>query len=220
MSIPTSDPFTLLEVIGTVAFAVSGGAVAIRAGMDWLGVVVLAIVTAVGGGTLRDLLIGQSPVFWVSDPWPIALAAVTAIGVIVVGHRFARMALDSRGAVLVADAAGLAAFTVIGTQVSLEAGIPGAMAALLGVVTGAGGGVIRDVLARQRPLILIGQIYALAALSGAVVVVVLTPTAMPADLTRWIGVVVILAIRLAAIRWQWTLPRYARADEDSAPEGD
>jgi uncharacterized membrane protein YeiH len=203
-----SDPFLLLQVLGTVAFAVSGGAVAIRARMDWLGVVVLAVVTAVGGGTLRDLLIGQLPVFWVREPWPIVVSVATALVVIGIGHRVPTLALDTRGAVLVADAAGLAAFTVLGTLVSLDAGVAGWVAALLGVVTGAGGGVIRDVLARQRPLILVGQIYALAALLGAALVVALSAAGAPELFTRWTGVVAILAVRLAAIRWQWTLPRF------------
>lgn len=207
-----NDPFLLLEVLGTIAFAVSGGAVAVRAGMDWLGVVVLAVVTAVGGGTLRDLLIGSLPVSWVVDPWPIAVAVASAVLVIALGHRVPHLALDSRGAVLVADAAGLAAFTVTGTFVALAAGVSGAIAVVLGVVTGAGGGVVRDVLARERPLILVGQIYALAALLGATVVVLLDGAGVAEVVTRWAAVAVVLVVRLAAIRWQWTLPRFEPED--------
>lgn len=206
------DPFLLLEVLGTVAFAVSGGAVAVRAGMDWLGVLVLAVVTAVGGGTLRDLLLGRLPVSWIDDPWPIVVALAAGALVIALGHRVPHLALDSRGAVLIADAAGLAAFTVTGTFVSLAAGVPGGMAMVLGVVTGAGGGVVRDVLARQRPLILVGQIYAVAALLGAAVVVVLDAAGAGEVLTRWVAVLVVLLVRLAAIRWQWTLPRFEPQD--------
>jgi uncharacterized membrane protein YeiH len=207
------DAFLLLEVIGTIAFALSGGAVAVRAGMDWLGVIVLAVVTAVGGGTLRDLLLGQFPVWWIEDPWLIAIAAATGVVVIVLAHRLPDAALDSPRSFLVADALGLAAFTVTGTLMSMAAGVPGWAAVLLGVVTGAGGGVIRDVLARQMPLILVGQIYALAALAGAIVVVLLTDVGVPDAVTRWIGVVLILAIRLLAIRFSWGLPRFARASE-------
>jgi len=208
----TGDPFLLLEVLGTIAFAVSGGAVAVRAGMDWLGVVVLAVVTAVGGGTVRDLLI-SAPVAWVHDPWPIAVALVSGALVIALGHRVPHLALDSRGAVLLADAAGLAAFTVTGTFVSLAAGVSGWIAMVLGVVTGAGGGVIRDVLARQRPLILVGQIYALAALLGAAVVVGLDAAGVSELVTRWTAVAVVLVVRLLAIRNQWTLPRFEPQDD-------
>jgi len=87
MSVTGNDAFTLLEAIGTIAFALSGGTVAVRAGMDWLGVVVLAVVTAVGGGTLRDVLLGQFPIRWVEHPWPVALACACAVIVILVGHR-------------------------------------------------------------------------------------------------------------------------------------
>lgn len=205
-----ADPFGLLEIIGTIAFALSGGAVAVRARMDWLGVIVLAVVTAVGGGTLRDLLLGELPVGWLERPWPVALAAVTGIVVIAVGHRVPHVALDSHRAFLIADAAGLAAFTVVGTLAGLAAGIPAVMAVLLGVITGAGGGVIRDVLARRRPLILVGQIYALASLAGACLAVVLVTLQAPDVLARWSAVAVIFGIRLAAIRWKWQLPRFAQ----------
>ena len=140
---PTTDPFGLLEIVGTIAFAVSGGAVAVRAGMDWLGVIGLAVVTAVGGGTLRDLLLGQLPVSWMVHPWPLAVALVTGVLVILIASRRPHLAMDSLSPVLVADAIGLAAFTVGGTQASLIAGQIGVVAVILGVVTGAGGGVIR-----------------------------------------------------------------------------
>lgn len=202
------DPFLMMQAVGTVAFAVSGGAVAVRAGMDWLGVVVLAVVTAVAGGTMRDLLIGQAPVAWITDPWPIAVAVGVAALVIVLGHVAPQVAVDSGGAVLIADAVGLAAFTVAGVEVALGAGTPAVIACLLGVVTGAGGGVVRDVLARERPLILVGHIYALAALVGAVVLVVLLEVGAPAVLARWSAVSTVLVVRLLAVRLDWSLPGF------------
>lgn len=209
MSITTGDAFLLLEVLGTVAFAVSGGAVAVRAGMDWLGVVVLAVIAAIGGGTLRDLLTGTLPVSWVIAPWPVLVAILTGLTVIVIGHRVPRVSLDSWTAVLVADAAGLAAFTVTGAVTTLSEGATNAVAVVLAVVTGTGGGVLRDVLARERPLILVGQIYALASIVGACVVVVLTNIGAADPVVRWSAVAVILALRLAAVRWRWSLPRFA-----------
>lgn len=209
MAVIDRDPFFVLEAIGTVAFAISGGTAAVRAGMDWLGVVVLAVVTAVGGGTLRDLLIGATPVRWLNHPWPIVTAAATAVVVIALAHRVPDLALEARLAVLLADAAGLAAFTVTGTLIGLGAGVSSWTAPVLGVVTGAGGGVIRDVLARERPLVLVSEIYAVAALAGAVVVAVLAATEVGPIVLRWGAVGVVLTIRLVAIRRQWMLPGFA-----------
>ncbi|MFZ4719219.1 MAG: trimeric intracellular cation channel family protein [Ilumatobacteraceae bacterium] len=212
MAVTPDDAFTALEVIGTAAFAVAGGAVAVRAGMDWLGVVVLAVVTAVGGGTLRDILLGRFPVWWIQHSWPLAVAGGVAGVVILVGHRIPHVSLDSQRSYLVADAAGLAAFTASGTLVSLDAGVSPWIAVVMGVVTGAGGGVIRDVLARERPLILVGQIYAMAAFAGATAIVVLHELDAPLLATRWAGAVLVFAIRLAAIKWRWQLPRFDPAD--------
>lgn len=215
MPVLGTDPFTMLEVGGTVAFGVSGAAVAVRAGMDWLGVVVLAVVTAVGGGTLRDLLLGDGPVWWVEQSWPVLLAVASAFVVILLGHRVRHVSLDSQRSVLLADAVGLAAFTVSGTLVSLTAGVPWWEAVVLGVVTGAGGGVLRDVLAQRRPLILVGQIYALAAFAGALLVASLVEADVSVTVARWPGVAVIVVVRLAAIRWNWSLPRVVVAPADS-----
>lgn len=200
------DPYLLIEIVGTVAFAVSGAAVALRAGMDWLGVAVLAIVTAVGGGTIRDLLIGRDPVNWVLDPWPVWLATITAAVVTAEAYWHPRRAPDSLRIVLVADAAGLAVFTAAGTVLSLSAGVVAPVAILLGVVTGTGGGVVRDVLARQRPLVLVGQIYALTALAGGVALVLLREANAPTEVAQWTAIAVTFVLRLLAIRFSWSLP--------------
>jgi uncharacterized membrane protein YeiH len=203
------EPYLVLEYVGTVAFAVSGGAVAVRAGMDWLGVAVLAVVAAVGGGTVRDLLLGRLPVGWIQDPWPVWVALGTAALVIAEAYWHPRKPPDSRRVILFADAAGLAVFTVTGTLLAIAAGATGPVAVLLGVVTGTGGGVARDVLARQRPLILVGQFYALTAAAGAAVLVVLTHAHAPAQAARWTAIAVTLVLRLLAIRYSWSLPRFS-----------
>lgn len=202
------DPYTLLELIGTVAFAVSGGSVAVRAGMDWLGVAVLAAVTAVGGGTLRDLLLGQLPVGWVQHPWFVWAALATAAVVIAEAYWHPRRAPDSLRLVLVADAAGLAVFTVTGTLLALASGASDPVAVLLGVVTGTGGGIARDVLARQRPLVLVGQIYALTAVAGAALLVVAGNVGLAPGLARWIAIALIFVTRLLAIHYSWSLPHF------------
>lgn len=209
MSLNLEDPYLLLEVIGTVAFAVSGAAVGVRAGMDWLGISVLAGVTAIGGGTVRDLLLDR-PVGWLESPWPIWLALATAVIVIVEAYIRPMRPPDTRLLILIADAAGLAVFAVSGAGLALQAGTGGTVAVMMGVVTGVGGGVLRDLLARQRPLVLYGQIYALTALAGVSVFILLNEFEVGQAVARWSAVAVIFVLRLLAIRYRWTLPRPPR----------
>lgn len=203
---PFADPFLLIEVIGIIAFAISGGAVAIRAGMDWVGITVLAVVTAVGGGTLRDLLMGHGPVGWLLDPWPLWVSLVTAVLVIVEAYRHPRRSLDNQLVILIADAAGLAVFSVAGTGLALGNGIGPVTSVVLGVITGVGGGVMRDLLAGQRPLVLVSQIYALTSIAGGAVYVGLDRLGLAPAVVRWAAVAVGLSLRLVAIRFGWSLP--------------
>ncbi|GAA3540730.1 trimeric intracellular cation channel family protein [Aeromicrobium flavum] len=203
------DLFAAAEVIGIIAFAVSGGYAAVRAGMDWLGVVVLAVVVAVGGGTLRDLLLGIEPVWWVRDPDMLVVATVTAVVVLVVATLHPQSKLDSWRVVLYADAIGLATFTVTGTSIALEQDVRPWIAIIFGVITGTGGGVIRDVLVRRKPLVLVGEIYALAAIAGGVLYVVLRETELASGLAAAAGAALILVVRAAAMRWHWRLPRFS-----------
>ncbi|MBU4213924.1 MAG: trimeric intracellular cation channel family protein [Actinobacteria bacterium] len=212
-----TDPSPLLEVVGVVAFAVSGAAVAIRARMDWVGVAVLAAVTAVGGGTLRDLLLGRFPIGWVADPWPVWVAIGTAVVVIAQAHLKPRSAPDETLVVLIADAAGLAVFTVASTLLALASGASAPVAVLIGAVTGTGGGIARDVLARQRPLVLVGQVYALTAVGGATLLVVLHALHAPTTIARWSSVAVVFVLRLAAIRFSWSLPRAPQLPSGPTP---
>lgn len=208
----------VMEVAGTVAFAVSGAMAGARARLDWLGVVVLAVVVSVGGSTLRDVIL-DAPISWLTDSWPLLLAVVVAVLAIPVIHH-SDVELDSRSHVLVADAAGLAAFSIVGVDVALDRGVAGWAAAMLGVVTGVGGGVIRDLLVRRRPAVLSGQVYALAALAGTGLYVVLLQAGAPPLAATWLGVAVILAVRLAALHWDWTLPLLDAGPDDGDGEDD
>ncbi len=207
-----------MEVAGTVAFAVSGVMAGARARLDWLGVVVLAVVVSVGGSTLRDVIL-DAPISWLTESWPLVLAVVVAIVGIPIVHR-SGADLDSRSHVLVADAAGLAAFSIVGVDVALDRGVAAWAAAVLGVVTGVGGGVIRDLLVRRRPAVLSGQIYALAALAGTGLYVVLLEAGADPLLATWLGVAVILAVRLAALHWDWTLPLLDGGGDGDGDEDD
>jgi uncharacterized membrane protein YeiH len=138
-----------VAVVGTVAFAISGAVAAQRRRMDWFGAIVLAVIVAIGGGTLRDLLL-DLPVTWIDDPWPPAVAAATAALYILV-VTWSELDPGSWKTLELADAASLAAFTMLGTDVALAAGTSSAVAVILGIVTGVGGGIIRDALAGDIP---------------------------------------------------------------------
>jgi uncharacterized membrane protein YeiH len=211
-----SAPFIALEMIGTSAFAVSGVMAAARARMDWLGAIVLALAVAIGGGTIRDLLIGQVPVTWLERPWPVFVAIGTAIIMLAILRvRPFSIPVNSRP-LLIADALGLGAFVIVGTQIGLEASLSPFLAVLLGVLTGVGGGVIRDLLTASKPVVLTGQIYAVAGIVGGVWLVVLESLQVPTQVGVWSAVVIILAIRLISINRNWHLPKVIRDNGDSA----
>lgn len=213
-----------LELIGVVAFAISGAMAGIRKNLDWFGVIVLGWVVAVGGGTLRDVVLGL-PAWWLEQPWQMLLAAVTSMSVLVVA-RDRGEGIDSWRAVVLADAVGLAVFAALGTDTALQAGTAAWAAVALGVLTGTGGGVIRDVLVGRPPMVLTGQIYALAALAGVSVQVVLVTAGANAWWAIWSSVAVTASARILAIRLDWNLPIATAAGgadgsgSDSAPAPD
>lgn len=213
MNVFETLPFVVLEVIGTVAFAVSGAMAAGRARMDWLGAFVLAIIVAIGGGTIRDVLLGRLPVSWLEDPWPVLVASATAV-VVIIALRF-RPTTDPENWTLVtiADALGLSAFVILGTEIGLQTGLTPFLAVLLGVVTGVGGGVIRDVLTDTRPMVLVGQIYAVAGLMGGALFATLTRVGVNSQVAVWSSVALVFIVRMLAVRMDWNLPRTIRRIE-------
>lgn len=192
----------VLDIFGTAVFAVSGALAAGRKQMDLFGAVVLAVVTAVGGGTFRDLVLGATPVFWIRDPW--YLGTATAAALITFGA--ARITRVPAVGLQLADAVGLATFTVIGTQAALGHAVSPAVAVLMGVMTGVLGGMVRDVLAGEVPLVLRREIYATASLCGAVVLVGLQAVGTANHLAVPVAAAVTLALRLVALRWKLSLP--------------
>jgi uncharacterized membrane protein YeiH len=192
-----------LDLAGVFVFALSGGLAAVRVRLDLFGVVVVATVTAIGGGIVRDTLLGDTPPASLRH-WPyLAVPAAAAIVVFYWHPQVARL----RRLTLLADAAGLGLFTVTGTRQALEAGLGAAGACALGVLTGIGGGVIRDVLLREIPLVLRREIYAVAAGVGAVLVCVGDGVHL-LDAAWQVGVaVVVFGLRVLAIRRHWSAPR-------------
>ncbi|MCP1312918.1 MULTISPECIES: trimeric intracellular cation channel family protein [unclassified Halomonas] len=195
-----------LDMAGVIVFALSGVVLACRSRMDPFGMLVLAAVTGIGGGTLRDLVLGIRPVFWVSDPtylWVIlATVAVSLLGF----HYIHRL---SRGFLPVADALGLALFVVIGTHKALLLGTSGVVAVVMGVMTGVAGGMLRDVLAHRVPMVLREEIYATAAIAGGSAYVVLHTLGAPLPVVIAASLVTTLGLRLAAIHWRLALPVFA-----------
>jgi uncharacterized membrane protein YeiH len=192
-----------LDLIGTAAFAASGAWVAVRCRMDIFGVLVLGLVTAVGGGTLRDLLVGALPPFSLRDETYLYVAIVATLAVFVTRNRFQAMERP----LLVLDAVGLGTFVVIGTTKALDFDLGFLGAALMGVMTCTAGGVIRDILANQVPLILRKEVYASACLAGSLLLVALESFGTPRPTAAMLGAVTVVALRLLAIHYNWSLPR-------------
>jgi uncharacterized membrane protein YeiH len=193
----------VLDLLGLAVFAASGALAAVRAKLDVFGVVVLGLTTALGGGIIRDVLLGIHPPTTLRD-WPyLAVPAATALAVFALDSQFAR----ARRAMLLADAAGLGLFTVSGTATALDLPVPAYTACLIGMTAGIGGGALRDVLLREIPLVLRKEIYAVAALVGAVVYVVGVRAGLPQAVVAAVAVAVVVVIRVLALWRRWNAPR-------------
>ncbi len=193
-----------LDLAGIAVFAASGALVASRKEMDAVGFVVIACLTGVGGGTLRDLLLGNTPVFWLRAPEVAAVAAAVGLLVFFAAHR-----VESRfRALLWADAVGLSLYAVLGAEIALTAGTAPWAAVLLGVMTATFGGILRDVVCNEVPLILRREIYLTAAAAGATAFVALTQAGLWREPAFAAGVATCFAIRALALARGWSLPAY------------
>jgi uncharacterized membrane protein YeiH len=191
-----------LDLIGTFVFAISGGMLGVRRGMDLFGVLVLAFVTAVFGGILRDLLIGAVPPAAVASSLYLVLAVTASLLTFWCHGLFARL----QQPVLFFDAAGLGIFAVAGTQKAIDYGLNWPMAAVLGMISGIGGGMLRDVLAAQIPVVLRSDIYAIAALAGGLVVVAGSYLGLPSTFVTLAGAALCVFLRVMPIYRGWKLP--------------
>ena len=194
----------LLDLIGVAVFAVSGALAAGRKALDLFGVLVIASLTAVGGGTVRDLLLDRHPIFWIADPsYLIVIAAAALLTLIHVQLR-----APPGNALSIADALGLALFSLSGAQIAEAAGVAPIIAVLMGTITGVAGGVLRDVLCAEIPLILRRDIYATAAIAGISVYLVAEALGVPRLWAFAIGMSVVVALRISAIVWGLRLPTF------------
>ena len=206
----TTSLVSLLDFAGTFAFAISGALVAVRHRLDLFGVLVLAFAAAAAGGILRDIALGATP--------PVALvdwryAAVSIAAGLLTFFRHAQVE-RMRNPVQLFDAVGLGLFAVLGTSKALQAGLGPRAAIMLGILTGVGGGVVRDVLVAQIPGVLKRELYAVAALLGAVVVVAGDRADLPPAPVAIVGAVLCFILRWLAIRRGWRLP--VARDKDSS----
>ncbi|MEX0929760.1 MAG: trimeric intracellular cation channel family protein [Balneolales bacterium] len=194
----------LLDLFGVAVFAISGALAAVRKKLDLLGVVIIALVTAIGGGTTRDLLLDRYPIFWITDSLyllVILLAAFFTIG-------YTRYKKTPLKALLYADALGLAVFSITGAQATQNVVSSGIIIVIMAAITGTVGGLLRDVLTNEIPMIMQRDIYATAALAGAAVYLLLQPFALPSAALITLSMGIVIGLRMMAIQWGLHLPRF------------
>jgi len=200
----TIDHLLILDFAGVVVFAATGALAASRKQLDIVGFVFLAAITGIGGGTLRDLLLGKLPVFWIEQPAFIAVCVCVALTIFFTAHL-----IESRYRLLLwLDAMGIAAYSVMGTLIGLNYGISPFAAIVTGIMTATFGGIFRDVIAGEKSVLLSDEIYISAALLGAASFALLMQLGLDKNIAIIIAVLLAFALRAAALIFAWTTPRY------------
>ena len=198
------DPLFLLDLAGVAVFAATGALAASRKQLDIVGFIFFAAITGMGGGTLRDLILGKLPVFWVQQPAFIGVCVVIAIVVFLSAHL-----VESRYRLLLwLDALGLASYCVMGTMIGLNYGVSPLAAVVTGVMTATFGGIFRDVISGEKSILLSDEIYISAAVLGATCFAVLMSLSIDKNIAIIISVSLAFALRAAALLFGWTTPRY------------
>ncbi|MGA2431332.1 MAG: trimeric intracellular cation channel family protein [Candidatus Acidiferrum sp.] len=193
-----------LDIAGTFVFAVEGATAAMRGNLDLLGLMVLAFATALGGGIIRDVLIGDAPPAALRD-WRYAAVAFAGGAVVFFLHQFVQSIPGN--VILMLDAAGLSLFAIAGTQKAMVFEMHPFVAILLGTITGVGGGTVRDVLLAQVPSVLRADVYATAALAGSAVMIAGCKARMPREWAAALGGTVCFLLRVISVWQHWNLPR-------------
>lgn len=203
----------ILEIVGTVSFAVSGALVAIKAGLDVFGVLFISIVTAFGGGICRDLLIGRTPPALFSNFQMFLIAVIAGALVFCVSyvqrHRFDEWRRGIEHANNFFDAVGLGAFAVMGTEIAFAQGLSdnAFLSVTLGMLTGVGGGIFRDILTDATPYIFKKHVYALAAIGGSCMYYVLRQWGPGVLFAAAVSLVFVVTVRMLAAKYRWSLPK-------------
>lgn len=200
-----------LEMVGTVAFSIAGGLVGIERGLDYFGILVLSVTTAVGGGMIRDLILGRTPPAMFINPIYVFVAICASVLILLMLHQKGNFVENGKfvsfmGLITFFDALGLGVFTVIGVNAAIEAGYHNAfLSVFVGVMTGVGGGMLRDILVRRTPLVMRREIYAVASIVGAVPYYYLQ-IHFTKTICMLLCAAVIVTIRLLSVRFHWNLP--------------
>ena len=201
----------IVEIIGTLAFAISGIRLAAVKKFDWFGAYIVGLVTAIGGGTIRDLFLSTTP-FWMLNYWYLVVTAVALVLVIV----FKRYLVRLDHTVFIFDTIGLALFVVIGMQKSLDFGFPIWVAIIMGTITGAFGGVLRDILINEEPLIFRKEVYATACLAGGLSYWLIHKLGGSVVLQQVSCAAIIIIVRILSVIYNWSLPILGNDNKDNS----
>jgi len=190
--------FVVIEFIGTMAFAISGIRLASAKQFDWFGAYIVGTATAVGGGTIRDSI----PPFWMTSPVYIICCGLSLLYVILFGKKIIRQ----QSTWFIFDTIGLALFNITGLEKTLNMGYPVWTAVIMGCVTGAAGGVIRDILINEVPLVFRKDIYAIACIAGGIVYIIGYSVGLQAEVNAILSAIIVISIRTLAVKYHWQLP--------------
>lgn len=196
--------FTVLDILGTVAFAISGALAAMNRKLDLFGIFIIAFVTSIGGGTLRDALIGNTPVMWMENPIYIYFIGVVTIIAIIIRNKIYYL----KTSLFLFDTIGLGVFTITGVETGLQNNLDPIICIALGAMTGTFGGVIRDILCNEIPVIFRKEIYATASITGALVFIIMNNLEVNTDVIYVVTSLIIISIRLLVVKYKISLPSY------------
>ncbi|MBQ4822430.1 trimeric intracellular cation channel family protein [Aquimarina sp. MMG016] len=196
--------FDILDVLGTVAFAISGALMAMHRKLDLFGIFIIAFVTAIGGGTLRDVLIGNTPVSWMQNTLTIYLIGSVTIIAIIFRNKLGYLSKS----LFLFDTIGLGIFTIIGVETGIQSGLEPIVSIALGAMTGCFGGVIRDTLCNEIPVIFKKEIYATASITGGVCFMTLYIYQIDQNVIYILTTLLIIAIRLLVVKYKVSLPLF------------
>ena len=197
-----------VDYAGTFAFAISGIRLASAKRFDWFGAYVVGLVTAIGGGTTRDILLDVTP-FWMQQPSYLIITGIALLCVIAFGRQLIRL----NNTFFIFDAIGLGLFVVVGIERSIQAGFPFWVSIIMGMITGSVGGIMRDILINEVPLIFRKDIYALACVLGGIVFYICSEFGLPSEITQILSAVSVILMRVIAVRFHLGLPALKGHDD-------
>lgn len=205
--------FSTFDILGTISFAISGALAAMTRKLDLFGIFIIAFVTATGGGTVRDILIGNNPVMWMENTFYIYLICIVTFLAIV----FRRKINHLKTSLFLFDTIGLGVFTITGVEAGIENGLDPIISIALGAITGTFGGVIRDILCNEIPVIFRKEIYATACIIGALGYVILYDLGVNNDVIYVVTSLIVISIRLVVVKFKIALPSFSLEPEDIKP---